>query len=137
MAFDSFPRARLSQKLSRTTINKSLLWLIYKFYENPTARICCGLEGQLINVIHLSKGVKQGCLLALVLFNLYINDMVPYIKKSIHHAPVITGYETPILLYADDTLLLSRFELGLYKMIDTFLTNPVLCRKCGLSREGK
>lgn len=107
--------------MSRTAIDKRLLWLIYKLYENPTAQIHCGLERQLTNIIHLCKSVKQGCLLALSLFILYINDMVPFIKKSGHHIPVIAGHETPVLLYADNAFLLSRSEGGLYKMVNPFI----------------
>lgn len=69
-AFDSVPRSCLWNKLARTSIDKTLLWLIFKLSKNPTAQIHCSLNGQLTSVVHLLKGVKQGCLLAPLLFNL-------------------------------------------------------------------
>ncbi|XP_060118414.1 olfactory receptor 5AR1-like [Heteronotia binoei] len=120
-AFDAVPRSQLWLKLAKTLIDKRLLWLISKHYENPTAQIDCGLEGQLTNTIPLLKGFKQGYLLAPMLFNLYINDTIANIKEIAHHAPVLAGQENPILLYADDIVLLSRSEVGLRKILKSFI----------------
>lgn len=59
--------------------------------------------------------------------NFYLNDMVLYIKKHAHQAPILAGRKVLVLLYADDAVLLSRS--GLWKTINAFTED---CKK----REG-
>lgn len=45
---------------------------------------------------------------------------MPYIKKHNFHTSTLAGLEIPILLYADNVLLVPRSEFGLWKTISTF-----------------
>ncbi|KAL8163873.1 UNVERIFIED_CONTAM: Testis-expressed protein 2 [Gekko kuhli] len=50
-----------------------------------------------------------------------VNNMIPYLHKLALHTPILTGRETPILLYADDMVLLFRSEDGLHKALNAFI----------------
>lgn len=121
-AFDSIPRSILWEKLSRWGIDRRLLWLIIKLHENSAARVRLTPEGDLTNPIPINRGVRQGCILAPFLFNLFISDMrTPLIEAQERiHAPRLALYRCPLLLYADDAVILSFSRVGLRRALKIF-----------------
>lgn len=95
------------------------LWLISKLYENSTAQVHFGVEGQLSSIVPFSTGVKQGCLLA-PLLNLFMNDMISYLQNLRCHIPVLANHNILALLYTEDTSLLSRTEVRLWRVLKLF-----------------
>ena len=65
----------------------------------------------------VSCGLKQGCCLSPVLFNLYINDMVNSIT-SLGIGVNIGDEVVSVLPYADDLVLLAESETDLQILID-------------------
>lgn len=63
-------------------------------------------------VILTGKGVKEGCVLAPVLFNIYINNLVEFVNNSDFHPPTLANHKIPLLLYANDKVILSRTPEG-------------------------
>uniref|UniRef100_A0A670JBD8 ribonuclease H n=1 Tax=Podarcis muralis TaxID=64176 RepID=A0A670JBD8_PODMU len=121
-AFDSIPRDRLWQKLSYTNIDKRLLLLLMEIHNDISARVKFGPLGALSDSFPLNKGVKQGCLLAPFLFNFYINDIVTTMKALNQSAPSLQQLKIPILLYADDMVILSLTKLGLNNTLRGLMT---------------
>jgi hypothetical protein len=93
-----------------------MLGMLKATLENTTFRVKIE-RNKVSEAFQNNIGVKQGCQLFPVLFNLYINDIEEEILSVRHHAPNLNGVEIPILLYADDLVLISQTKIGLQKML--------------------
>ncbi len=76
------------------------------------------LPSGLSEFFETNVGVKQGCVISPILFNIFLND-IPKIFDTAQSFPV-TLYAELIncLLYADDIALVSSTEEGLQHCID-------------------
>ena len=92
------------------------------YCNNPAASKCLG-ESKIGDGRHLSRkipptiGLKQGCVLAPLLFNLYISDLSEALDEVSSHAPSLRNQTVSNLLYADDLLLLAQTPIGLQRML--------------------
>ena len=111
-AYDFIDRVKLWKKLSDTGIGGKMLVVAlqicfimysYKWYNTDW--------------LEVSSGLRQGCSLSPLLFNLFINDLALHIK-SLGKGTDIDNERVCILLYADDLVLLSENEKDLQFMLD-------------------
>ena len=64
-------------------------------------------------------GVKQGCPLNPTLFGLYVDGLEKLLLETAGiDAPMLLGTLVPLLLYADDLILMSTTAAGLQKQLD-------------------
>ena len=75
------------------------------------------LNGFLTDWFHVKSGLKQGCPLSPVLFNLYINDLALKLN-ALGKGVKLDDEIVSILLYADDVVLLAENEADLQAMLN-------------------
>ena len=67
--------------------------------------------------LHINKGVRQGCGLSLVLFNIYINKIIQEFKTVIKKGIQLNNRKlVNTILYADDQILMATSEDELQTM---------------------
>ena len=107
--FDTVKRDALFKKLEFMGIQDKILRLLENMYSGVNYSI--KLPYGLTDSVSSSTGLKQGCVLSPLLFNLYVNDLPFSISRN--HDPVAIGkYRTNILMYADDLVLMSVSKEG-------------------------
>ena len=114
-AFDSVDRNLLWYKLLCYGINDNLLENLKALYSR--VNYCLKINGTGTECFTVNRGVKQGCLLSPALFNLYINDLVPYVKNLNLGVNTEEDIVMCILLYADDIALFAKNENDLQLLI--------------------
>ena len=114
-AYDSIRRPMLWYKLRLSGVNGKLYNSIRALYADTTA--CIRLNNVHSEWFNVNSGLKQGCAMSPLLFNLYINDLCDYI--NITELGVSIGEEKVfMLMYADDLILLGENENDLQSLLD-------------------
>ena len=115
-AFDTIPRDLLFQKLLDYGINGKFFNNIKILYTNDN---CCVKVGNKLTESFLAnQGVKQGCILSPLLFNIFIADIVErFGTESCRPLKIDELRNLGCLLWADDIILLSHSEEGLRNML--------------------
>lgn len=106
---------QLWEKLAQTSIGRDYCAL-YELYSYTTTRISVGISGSLTKEISTEKGVKQGCILVPLLFNLHISDITKLTGLELV-ALTIGHQKVSVLLYVNDTLLISLTRIGLKRFL--------------------
>ena len=103
-AFDSVPHAALLCKLKARGVCGHTLSFIRALYSNPSFQVVLagGARGEKVAV---ERGVRQGCPLSPLLFNIYIDDILQGCKGV-----TVPGLDNKLrgLLFADDVVLLAH-----------------------------
>ena len=114
-AYDSVWRTALFYKLIVNQVSCRFIKLIQSMYSGlqSAVKLSYGITPFFESLI----GVRQGCNLSPMLFNLFLNDL-PEIFDSKCDPIRICNTELSCLLYADDLLILSETETGLRASIN-------------------
>ena len=75
------------------------------------------LNGHMTEWFSVNSGLKQGCVLSPMLFNVFINSLVTDIK-ALDIGINSDGEKVGILLYADDIVLIAENESDLQLLLD-------------------
>ena len=115
-AFDTIPRDLLFQKLLGYGITGKFFNNIKTLYTNDN---CCVKVGKKVTDPFLSnQGVKQGCILSPLLFNIFIADIVDrFGTLECRPLKINNSDKISCLLWADDVILMSQSEEGLRNML--------------------
>ena len=115
-AYDCINRNLLFTKLCNIGISGKMLTALLSIYKD--VKCCIRLNGFKTDWFNVDCGLKQGCSLSPILFNLYVNDLVTQITE-LGLGIDIDGEKVAVLLYADDLVILSETEDDLQAILDT------------------
>ena len=114
-AYDTVDRKKLFRRLQSVGINGIFLRNLKAMYEQISYKI--KLKDGYLDPISSNLGLKQGCPLSPMLFNLYIDDIKDVFDDNCN--PVtITDTKISHFLYADDLVLVSLSPEGLQRSLD-------------------
>jgi hypothetical protein len=114
-AYDRVWRDGLWKKLDEYGIRGKMWRVIRNIYENVES--CVVVDGKSTDWFSIEVGVRQGCILSPILFNLFINGLAEEIRKA--GKGVIYGrVKLCILMFADDIVLLAENKEDLQILMD-------------------
>ena len=114
-AFDSVDRSILFYTLlQKYQIGGNFLKLLGQMYENNQMYV--KLSAGLTQPFNTALGLKQGCVLSPLIFNIFINDLPDHFNDHCDSV-IINDTKVQALMFADDVMILSQSSEGLKKSI--------------------
>ena len=114
-AYDLVDRNILWNRLLETGIKGKLFSAIRSLYNS--VKSCVRINGLKTGWFDVNIGLRQGCNLSPILFNLFINDFAVSVK-ALGKGIDVGNEKVCILMYADDLVLLADNEIDLQLMLD-------------------
>ena len=130
-AFDSIPHNKIWDSLQRKGINSNSKFLkIFQSMYNQL-KSCVKVNNSLTKFIECSVGMRQGCVSSPIIFILFINDLVAYLKSKIDHGIFVLNdiEDLMALMFADDLSCLSDTVIRLQQLIDLI---DKFCKSVGM-----
>lgn len=132
-AYDMVPHDELVNRLYKLGLGRTMISYIKELYKNTSIRV--RINDRISQTVSYMRGVRQGCPMSPILFNIYINSILTDIEpvKVEGLPPGLKG-----LMYADDTVIVGdsvndiKYKLG---KVQTWLANSGMelnPSKCGL-----
>ena len=113
-AFDSIPRDKMFKKLLDIGITGKFYNIIKFIYEGD--QICLKINDSITPAIRTMMGVRQGCVLSPLLFNIFMADFSRTLSSDVG-VHITDNDRINCILWADDIILLSETEEGLNKLL--------------------
>lgn len=115
-AFDCVSWQKLWRALSEMGTPQHLVLLLKHLYENSIATV--RLEDKTSPTFSIQRGVRQGCILSPLLFNIYGEYIIRKALDGWEGGIRIGGREINNLRYADDTTLITKDEQEMAELIE-------------------
>jgi hypothetical protein len=131
-AYDTIVRYLLFNKLDNLGLSSKFMLALKAIYSN--IECCVRLDGHTTDWFSVNAGLKQGCVLSTVMFNIFINNLIDDIK-SLNIGIDIDGEKIAISLYADHVVLMAENTEDMQQLInvlDIWCNNN--CFKVNLSK---
>ena len=113
-AFDTIPRDLLLKKLLNFNITGKFFNIIKSIYSNDKA--CIKIDNKITESFEINQGVRQGCVLSPLLFNIFLSDL-PKQLDIVSGKVTLDRKEINSLVWADDVVLLTKNEKDLEQML--------------------
>ena len=107
-------------------LSGNILGALISLYANVQCCVKVGMNGHLTDWFKVNSGLRQGCLVSPLLFNLHINDLAISIKERCRGIKFDDQNRVCLLMYADDIALIAEDEEDLQNMLN------VLYRWCNI-----
>ena len=115
-AYDTVNRDKLMQCLYDIGVGNKFAANIKAIYQSVQYAI--KVKGKVMNPITSNLGLKQGCPLSPLLFNIYINSIGEYLNRNTKEPNInLQGVEVSHFLYADDLVIISPTIKGLQEKL--------------------
>lgn len=114
-AFDSISRKELFYKLLKLEIGGTFLASLRAMYGNVNFAV--KTDGKVSEYFKSNLGVKQGCTLSPLLFNLFIADL-PLIFDHNCDPAILNDSKLSCLMFADDLIIMSQSASGLQNSLN-------------------
>jgi hypothetical protein len=116
-AFDTVVREALWWELGKKGLSTKFTEGVNGIYKN--VKITVKLEGnRVIEEFDSNTGLRQGCSLSPMLFNIFIDDILGRLEEANTHPLVIIKRQVAGLLFADDLAVGATTIIGLQMAID-------------------
>lgn len=114
-AFDSVDRGKLEEALVERGVREGLVIRVMEILRETESRVRVG--GEVGERFWTARGVRQGCPLSPMLFNLLTANLEERMGKVKWGGVKVKGERIYSLSYADDMVLLAEDEVGMKSMI--------------------
>lgn len=115
-AYDNVPRCQLWEAMRRMRIKEKWIEVTKALYENSEAQIRVG--NKVTKAIEVSKGLKQGCTLSPIMFNIYAEQALEkWYRKCGGMGIPIRDKTLHSLMFADDQLIVAQDEEDMIYML--------------------
>ena len=125
-AFDTIWRKALWKMMRSIGINSKIVTILEELYENSTCAVI--ISGQLTEWFNVNVGVRQGCLLSPVLFNIFLEFVMKELTNLDNEITISDSLTTDVR-YADDTTLISTIFSKLQLVTEDL---EEACKKWGM-----
>lgn len=115
VAFDSVDRGLLYSAMREKGIREKLIERVKEVYRETKSRVKVGAE---LGNFWTARGVRQGCLMSPILFNIVIADLEMEMGKVKWGGVRVGERKIYTLAYADDIVLLAEEEDGMRSMLE-------------------
>lgn len=115
-AFDRVKHDKMIDILKNMGIDSKDLKIITNLYWNQTAVL--KIEGEHTDEVKILRGVRQGCILSPILFNLYSEHIFREALDNMDEGIPINGIRLNNIRYADDTIMFADTIEGLQKLMN-------------------
>ena len=128
-AFDRVKHDKLLEVMKRAGIPELERRIIINLYWRQNAAV--RWDGEIIRDVKLEKGVRQGCVISPLLFNLYSEFMIKEAMEDVKGIGIGGSFNITDLRYADDAVFVAAKGKKLQRMTDRLSEN---CKEYGMEK---